>query len=159
MTYPHRAFPPSYQIPDAPASPGSFSMTEYEPICLEEGPDEASTCYLPLGHDVPHDWTLTEPGYSPEFSATCRGLTAVLVDLKRTADQMASECKSPPCLHAWGIRYAVTAVEEAGLGAERERSGGWMDHLGEWHEGAPLWDRCPHGVVGGDVWCHHCEPF
>lgn len=95
-------------------------MPEYEPVCLEEGPDEASTCYLPLGHDVPHDWTPTEPGYSPEFTATSRGLTA-----------------------------------------EHGRPGWWMDHLGEWHKGEPPWDRCPHGVVGGDVWCHHCdgEPF
>jgi hypothetical protein len=57
-------------------------MTEYEPICLEEGPDEASTCYLPLGHDVPHDWTPTERGYSPEFTATSKGLTE-----ERTADE------------------------------------------------------------------------
>lgn len=42
-----------------------------------------------------------------------------------------------------------------------ERPEWWMDHLGEWHEGKPPWDRCPHGIVGGDVWCHHCdgEPF
>jgi hypothetical protein len=33
------------------------AMVAYEPICLEEGPDEASTCYLPLGHDQSHDWT------------------------------------------------------------------------------------------------------
>lgn len=43
----------------------------------------------------------------------------IVDELKRDADRMRKECKSPPCLHAWGIDYSITRIKA--LVQEHER--------------------------------------
>ena len=80
MTYPHRAFPRTYQIPDPPASPGSFSMpTDHEqwidPDAFKKSrrplsgyfaavvcwPFEAATRLICRARG--HDWSFADHGY------------------------------------------------------------------------------------------------
>ena len=37
---------------------------------------------------------------------------AALGDLAEQASVMETTCKNPPCRHAWGLRYAIAAIEE-----------------------------------------------